>query len=129
MYEGMKKAGWNFPVTLDYQTGKIKTTDLKSDIRQSLLILLSTTPGERLIHGDYGCNLSQFMFEPITYELLRKIRYEVLSAVARWEKRISNVDVDILNDANEDSRIVIGIKYMIHPFFEIDEVYYAYELK
>ena len=124
-----KSYGWNFPVGIDYHTGTICMTDLKSDIRQSLLILLSTTPGERLIHGDYGCNLRQFMFEPITYELIQKIRWMVTNAVSKWEKRISHVEIDILNDAEEESRIVIHIRYSIPSLKQVDAVYYGYSLQ
>ncbi len=128
MNQDQKRWGWNFPVGIDYQTGNIEMTDLKKDIRQSILILLSTNPGERLIHGNYGCNLSQFMFEPITYDLLRRIRWEVTTAINRWEKRISQLEIDILNDVAVDSRIVISIKYTIASLQDRDQLYYSYDL-
>lgn len=123
-----KNRGWNFPIDVDYQTGNIKMTDLKDDIRQSIFILLSTLPGERLVHKDYGCNLSQFMFEPITYELIRKIHKEVLTAIMKWEKRIQNIEIDILNDVNVETAIVISIKYIIPKIGDVDHIYYTYNL-
>lgn len=128
MSEYRKKYGWNFPVAIDYQTGKIKMADLKEDIKQSIFILLGTTQGERFIHGSYGCNLPQFIFEPITYELIRKIQQEVATAIMKWEKRIGDTEVDILNDISEDSRIVIHIKYTVLGTNEADQIYYTYGL-
>lgn len=122
-------SGWSFPVGIDSRTGKIKTTDLKEDIRQSILILLHTIPGERLLHKDYGCNLVQFMFEPITYELLKAIREEVLGSILKWEKRVQNVQVDILNDTQEESNIVIHIRYIIPQIMGVDNLNYSYHLK
>lgn len=129
MKERKPSSGWNYPVSVDPETGKIKATDVKSDIRQSILILLSTSPGERLFHPDYGCNLKRFMFEPISYELIKGIREEVYSAILKWERRIYHLDVDILNDAEEDNRLIISIRYGIKNFPETDSIFYAYDLQ
>ena len=120
--------GWNFPVMVDSKTGKIKVTDIKSDIRQSIMILLSTVPGERLLHSDYGCNLHRFMFEPITYELVKAIREEVLRSIIKWEKRVYNVDVSVLHDVEDDSRLVITISYIIPEIREADSINYVFSL-
>ncbi|MDD3569601.1 MAG: GPW/gp25 family protein [Lachnospiraceae bacterium] len=120
--------GWNFPVMVDSKTGKIKVTDIKSDIRQSIMILLSTVPGERLLHSDYGCNLHRFMFEPITYELVKAIREEVLRSIIKWEKRVYNVDVSVLHDVEDDSRLVITISYIIPEIREADNINYVFSL-
>ena len=120
--------GWNFPVMVDTRTGKIKVTDIKSDIRQSIMILLSTVPGERLLHSDYGCNLHRFMFEPITYELVKAIREEVLRSIIKWEKRVYNVDVSVLHDVEDDSRLVITLSYIIPEIREADNINYVFSL-
>ncbi len=37
--------------------GRIETIGGEKSIRQSILLLLATAPGERVMHPDYGCNL------------------------------------------------------------------------
>lgn len=114
---------------IDKKTGKIKTTDVKEDIRQSILILLSTSPGERLLHGDYGCNLRKFMFEPISFELIKAIQAEVLAAITKWEKRIYHTEVNILSDVEEETRLVISIRYIIPMIQDVDYINYIYDLQ
>lgn len=121
--------GWAFPVGVDPHTGKIEMTEQKEDIRQSIRILLSTTRGERLLHPDYGCNLTQFMFEPLNYELVQRIKQEVYTSITKWERRIQNLEINLFQDTAEESRIVIGISYTISGLQEKDEIYYAYDLK
>lgn len=121
--------GWAFPVGVNPHTGKIEMTEQKEDIRQSIRILLSTTRGERLLHPDYGCNLTQFMFEPLNYELVQRIKQEVYTSITKWERRIQNLEINLFQDTAEESRIVIGISYTIAALQEQDEIYYAYDLK
>lgn len=121
--------GWAFPVGVNPHTGKIEMTEPKEDIRQSIRILLSTTRGERLLHPDYGCNLTQFMFEPLNYELVQRIKQEVYTSITKWERRIQNLEINLFQDTAEESRIVIGISYTISQLQEQDEIYYAYDLK
>lgn len=120
--------GWQFPVGVDSKTGKIKTNNLSQDIKLSIIMILKTMIGERLIHGNYGANLTQFMFEPISYDLIKNIRDEVLRAVRKWEPRIFSVDVDVLNDVKDENRLVINISYIILQLREADSVDYAFEL-
>ena len=121
--------GWAFPVGVNPHTGKTEMTEPKEDIRQSIRILLSTTRGERLLHPDYGCNLTQFMFEPLNYELVQRIKQEVYTSITKWERRIQNLEINLFQDTAEESRIVIGISYTISQLQEQDEIYYAYDLK
>jgi len=128
MYKKENNLGWRFPIGVDSKTGKIKTNDLKCDIKLSIIIILKTMLGERRIHTDYGSNLIRFMFEPVSYDLIKNIRDEVLRAVTRWEPRIFSVDVDVLNDINNENRIVININYVIFQLRMVDSVNYSFEL-
>ncbi len=120
--------GWYFPLQVNPQTGSIQTTDLKTDIRQSLLILLSTRKGERLGHKNYGCNLDRFMFEPITYSLIKEVKEEVKRAIKTWEKRVTNVEVKVLNAKEDETMLVINISYVIIDTEELDQFNHIYHL-
>ena len=41
--------GWAMPVALDPRTGKVASVEYEEDIRQSILIILETAPGERVM--------------------------------------------------------------------------------
>src|SRR5262245_66442213 len=45
-------------------TGALATVEDEASVRQSILLLLSTAPGERVMRPDYGCDLRRLLFEP-----------------------------------------------------------------
>ena len=57
--------GWAFPPAFDDLAKGVRMVSAETDIRQSLVILLGTIPGERVMQPDYGCDLRRLVFEPI----------------------------------------------------------------
>ena len=120
--------GWSFPVRVNSMTGKIETTTMQDDVKQSILILLRTFQGERLYHGSYGSNINKFMFEPIKKMLMKDLKVEVLRTVKKWEKRAENVNVDVYNVVNNETALVINIRYTIAGTAMNQELNYALDL-
>lgn len=112
--------GWAFPVTFDKtctsseelggcQCSVAMASDLE-DIEQSLTILLTTRPGERVMRPDYGCALEDLLFEPINESLLTYIRNLISRAILYYEPRIKLNKIDILADDNLlEGRVSISI--------------------
>lgn len=48
--------GWKYPVNPD-ATGKIAMSKHEEDIRESILIILGTSRGERVMRPDFGCGI------------------------------------------------------------------------
>ena len=44
--------------------GSIDMVEEHASVRQALLLLLSTRPGERIMRPNYGCNLHRLVFAP-----------------------------------------------------------------
>lgn len=124
----MAKSGWNYPVQLETKTGKILKTDLVEDIRQSILILLSTTPGERVFHPNYGCNLQRFAFEPISYDLTRAIQSELYRVISSWEKRIYNLEIAVEPSVKTDNCLIFVIRYGVLELKIKDQLIYSYNM-
>ena len=120
--------GWAFPISIDEKTGKIKTTTLQEDIKQSVIILLNTVRGERLKHSSYGSQLTRFVFEPISYGLVREIEEEVYETLQYWEKRIEDINIEIFHDKENDTELSIHISYTIAKTQERDVIHYEYSL-
>ncbi len=109
-----EKSDWKFP--LEYGGGSVQMNYLEQDIRQSLMLLLNTRRGERVMRPSYGCDLAQFAFESVNYSLLTRIRGEVLSAINLYEPRVENVGVTVdSSSASELSAetLIINISYTI----------------
>jgi phage baseplate assembly protein W len=120
--------GWSFPVRVNPMTGKIETTTMQDDVKQSILILLRTFQGERLYHGAYGSNVNKFMFEPVKKSLMKNLKVEVLKTIRRWEKRAENLSIDVYNIVDNETALVINIRYTIAGTDIDQELNYALDL-
>ena len=57
--------GWSFPPKFNEHHLQVEMVSDDEDIRESLYILMSTRPGERITNLDYGCELHNLVFDPI----------------------------------------------------------------
>ena len=49
--------GWKFPPVFSKESAAVEMVNAAEDIRESLWILLSTAPGERVMVPEFGCAL------------------------------------------------------------------------
>lgn len=110
--------GWSFPPQFSEETGSVELASAEIDINQSLHILLSTSLGERVMQPTYGCNLSDYQFEPLNSNLLAFIRSVVERALLYHEPRII---VDNINITSPDSFDLIEGKLTIEIDYRIIE--------
>lgn len=78
--------GWSFP--LELTENGVRMSSYEKDIEESLRILFSTAPGERVGRYDYGCPLRRYAFEPLTTQTLVRMRGDITRAVILFEPRI-----------------------------------------
>ena len=105
--------GWSFPPRVSPLTRATEMVEGEEDIAQSLFVLLSTSPGERIMAPTYGCDLQPFVFADLTTSLLSQIRDLVATAVVRWEPRIDLNGVSAELDAEDLSTVLIGVDYRV----------------
>ena len=98
--------GWAFPPTFRRSpigTSGVELIEAREDIEQSLTILLSTSLGERVLRPDYGCNLSDYQFEPMNASLVGFIRDMVSTALLYHEPRIRVERVEVNQPTYQDA--------------------------
>ncbi|MFN8134127.1 MAG: GPW/gp25 family protein [Bacteroidales bacterium] len=83
------------------------------DIQSSLEILLTTRPGERVMRPDYGCNLDELLFEPLTTTFKTYIKDLVSTAILYYEPRIEVNNIELDDTGELEGRIVISIDYTV----------------
>ena len=118
--------GWSFPPTFEQDTGTVKMVSGEEDIVQSLEIILSTYPAERIMQPDFGCELSQFLFEEISRGTITAIRGIISDALLYHEPRIDVENINI-NESEKDGLLLISITYrvratnsrfnLVYPFY------------
>ena len=105
--------GWSFPPTFDDKAGAVMMVADEADVEQSLQVLLSTRPGERVMQPQYGCNLDTMLFEPLTTTLLAYIKDLVETAILYYEPRITVDNIDINTLQVEEGLVLIEVDYTI----------------
>jgi phage baseplate assembly protein W len=84
-------------------------------IRQSLLILLSTIPGERVYRPDYGCWLSRLVFAPNDETTAGLAIHYVRQAIERWEPRVEILRLDAVSSGSAGDRLDVLLDYRARP--------------
>lgn len=102
--------GWAFPPAFNLDRG-VEMVMNHEDIRQSLLILLSTQPGERIMRWDYGCDLQSLLFENIREELLSQVSATLTESIQRHEPRIVLDEVSVNQNPQARNTLDILIRY------------------
>ena len=105
--------GWTFPPEF-IKSGKngVVTTSGVDDINESLEILLTTTVGERLLQLEYGSDLTEYVFEPLTATLKAVVETRVRKAIQLYEPRIRLNKLELIPD-NLEGRLLIKLTYTV----------------
>ena len=90
--------GWSFPPRFDAQTGEVALVAAEDDIRESLYVLLTTQPGERIMVPNYGCALQGYVFSALDANTETQIRRLVSDAILFYEPRIDLVSIQFVMD-------------------------------
>jgi phage baseplate assembly protein W len=108
--------GWSFPPSFDIEIGTVEMVSEEEDIRQSLNILLSTSLGERVMQPKYGCNLTDYLFEPLNSSVIGYIKDLVEHAILFYEPRILAEKIEVTAQDSFDiieGRFTISVEYVI----------------
>ena len=85
----------------------------EADIASSLEILLSTTPGERVLQPFYGCNLSELLFETLDTRMKTLMADKVESAILYHEARITLESVKLDDSLELEGVVQIEVVYRV----------------
>lgn len=124
--------GWAFPPAFRKPSaGEITAmSSAEEDIRQSLIILLNTRPGERVMHPSYGCGIHSKVFDVINESAIAEIVDLIERAVLHFEPRITleQVEVESLDELNGvlSLRLEYSVRMtntrsnIVYPFYTLE---------
>ncbi len=122
--------GWVFPPQIGAQGG-IALTHKRNEIEQAIHIILSTSPGERVMRPTFGCRLHDIVFAPNNSHTAAQAQRFVQEALGMWEPRINVITVNIRQDTEQANCLLIEIEYeikashdqrsLVYPFYLIPE--------
>jgi len=83
------------------------------DIEQSLLIILSTIPGERLMRPEFGCDLKRLVFEINDSTLIANFNHIIYHALLNFEPRVNFIEAIIINRDELDGVLQVQVNFEI----------------
>ena len=103
-------------------SGALMLVEGSAAIRQAIMILLSTRPGERVMRPEYGCPLHRLAFEPNDAATAGLAIHYIRTALTRWEPRIDIVSLAADPGSELDAeggRLAVRLEYRVRATSEI----------
>lgn len=120
--------GIAFPMRVD-STGSIATVTGPEDVDRSIVMILSTAKGERLMRPQFGCEIWDQLFDPINANTMGRMAQSVRESLSQWEPRVTVEEVQAEPDLDHDGKVAIAITYrinatndrrnLVYPFYVI----------
>lgn len=105
--------GWSFPPKFKKIRSDVQMSSDIIDIEESLHILITTRRGERLMRPDFGCDLSDLLFESIDSTRIHMAKKRIEEAILIYEPRVDlkQVNLDISNVL--EGKLLISVDYIV----------------
>ncbi|MBK6265144.1 GPW/gp25 family protein [Marivirga sp. S37H4] len=121
--------GWAFPPAFDAKSKKSVMAEEEEDIRQSLFIIISTTPGERIMNPKFGCDLISSVFDNIDSLAVNRMKDLIRTAILNYEPRITLHEVIIDTSQSFEGVVHITMEYTIRKINVRTNIVYPFYLK
>ena len=118
--------GWKYPIELD-RMGGIAMSSMDELVRQSILVILGTAFGERVMRPHFGCEIHELVFAPNNQHTATLAADSCVEAILKWEPRVQEVEAEAEPSKDEPNRLDIHIKYklrgsnqprnLVYPFY------------
>lgn len=103
--------GLSFPLRVE--DGKIAWSGYEESIRESIMLILGTAKGERIMRPDFGCGIQELGFSINDTSTASLAIFYIEEALKKWEPRIELMRVDADADSKDADRLNISIEYRI----------------
>ncbi|MFK7908706.1 MAG: GPW/gp25 family protein [Chitinophagales bacterium] len=122
--------GWSFPPTFNEAANSIVMVSAEKDIAESLFIILSTIPGERIMRPEFGCDLHSKVFARVDSTFKHDVVDLISTAISEFEPRVELDTIDIDTSEVLDGIVNIHIYYtiisvnvrtnIVYPFYIVE---------
>ena len=120
--------GTAFPPRLDSATQGFVRAEYEESVRQSILLILGTAPGERLMRPEFGCGIHDLVFENLSFGTLGRVQHAVDEALLRLEPRIDVTSIDV-RPGGDGNVLLIHIQYQVRATNNAFNLVYPFYLQ
>jgi phage baseplate assembly protein W len=104
--------GLSFPPRVGAD-GRMVWSEGETSIRESIIVVLKTEPGERVGVADFGAGLGRYLFEPNNAATHARMEDSIRRALEEWEPRITVESVEIAADPSDAESAITTITYRL----------------
>jgi len=120
--------GWRFPLQVT-PGGRIAQAKYEQRIEESIVIILSTAPGERPMLPEFGCGIHNALFASNDARTIALVVHETRKALTRFEPRIDVLDVHAENTSDAPNLLLIRINYRVRTTNAIGNLVYPFYIR
>lgn len=95
------------------EDGRLDWSHDELSVRESMLNILLTRPGERLMRPEFGAGLLGFVHQPNNETTRNLIAGVVRKSLARWEARVVVEAVEVLPGRSSPDEVHVRIAYRL----------------
>lgn len=120
--------GAGFPLRLDPTAGVFALAQYEESVRQSILIILGTAKGERVMRPDFGCGIHDLVFQNLSAGTMGRVQQAVRESLLRLEPRIDVTDVTV-GSGSGDNVLEIQVEYEVRATNNVFNLVYPFYLQ
>jgi hypothetical protein len=120
--------GWRFPADINRQ-GQVAMSANEELVRESIIIILGTAPGERVMRPAFGCDIHDLLFAPNNANTAGLAAHFCVEALQKWEPRIGDVEADATPSHDEPNKLLIHIRYRLRATGTVHNLVYPFYLR
>lgn len=122
--------GWSFPPRFDKGSGGVAMVEDEQDIEESLRILFGTQLGERMFRPQYGLDMHEILFDPLSTTMRTLLAERIQVSILLYEPRIEPLDIKVTSPDANAGELQIELEYkvratnsrynLVYPFYTSD---------
>jgi uncharacterized protein len=143
MSEAFRGIGWAFPVepeprepvaeplapVPEEERGRIALSREERSIRESIMLIVGTARGERVMRPTFGCGLHDLVYEPNDSMTAARASNEIRESLIDWEPRIEVLDIRATPDPVDGDKLVIELEYRVRRTNSVFNLVYPFYLQ
>lgn len=123
-------SGVGFPCQLNQQTQDLHIAQYEESVYQSILMILGTAKGERVMRPEFGCGIYELVFEPQTATTAGTVSQMVQEALLRFEPRIDVLDVQVTTQSESMGEVLrVNVHYQVRATNNAFNLVYPFYLE
>lgn len=120
--------GMAFPMRTD-SDGQIMMNSMEDHVRQSILMIMDTMQGERIMQPDFGGGLDTLVFAPNSSSTIALAEYTIRTALRDWEPRIDIDQLTVTIDPQQPEKMEIYLRYRVRQSDTMFNLVYPFYLE